>query len=115
MLERLAEGTGGDTEFVSELIQRFVADAPELVVAARAGLEAGDAEVVRRAAHTLKSNAATFGAHGLADRSRELEEAAKQGTLEDGPARVEAMAGELEVVREALPAVWRQMSAKALT
>ena len=115
VLERLAEGTGGDTEFVSELIQRFVADAPELVVAARAGLEAGDAEVVRRAAHTLKSNAATFGAHGLADRSRELEEAAKQGTLEDGPARVEAMAGELEVVREALPAVWRQMSAKALT
>ena len=107
---RLAEGTGGDAEFVSELIQQFVDDTPGLVAAARAGLETGDAEEVRRAAHTLKSNAATFGAQALAERSRELEEVAKHGALEDGHARVEAMARELEIVRKALPAVWREMS-----
>ncbi|TMK59286.1 MAG: GAF domain-containing protein, partial [Actinobacteria bacterium] len=110
VLARLADGTGGDAGFVSDLIEQFVADTPDLVAAARAGLDAGDAEEVRRAAHTLKSNAATFGAHELAGRSRELEDAAKRGMLEDGSARVDAMARELHIVREALPAVWRKMS-----
>jgi CheY-like chemotaxis protein/HPt (histidine-containing phosphotransfer) domain-containing protein len=109
VLARLAEGTGGDVEFVAELIGQFVADAPELVAAARAGLEAGDAAEVRRAAHTLKSNAATFGAHGLAESSRDLEEAAKRGALHDGPAQVEALGRELDMIREALPAVWAEM------
>src|SRR5256885_3741471 len=80
VLARLADGTGGDAGFVSELIEQFVADTPALVAAARTGIDGGDAEGVRRAAHTLKSNAATFGAHELAGRSRELEDAAKPGT-----------------------------------
>jgi HPt (histidine-containing phosphotransfer) domain-containing protein len=113
VLTRLAEGTGGDAGFVSELIEQFVADSPGLIAAARDGLERGDAEDVRRAAHTLKSNAATFGAHGLSELGRALEETAKHDALEDGPSRVEAMARELEIVREALPAVWKDLSEKA--
>jgi GAF domain-containing protein/CheY-like chemotaxis protein/HPt (histidine-containing phosphotransfer) domain-containing protein len=113
VLARLAEGTGGDAGFVLELIEQFIADTPALIEAARAGLETRDADEVRRAAHTLKSNAATFGAHGLAEHSRGLEEAAKRGALDDGPAQVEAMARELEVVCEALPAVWRELTATA--
>jgi HPt (histidine-containing phosphotransfer) domain-containing protein len=110
VLARLADGTGGDAGFVSELIEQFVADTPALVAAARAGIDGGDAEGVRRAAHTLKSNAATFGAHELAGVSRELEDAAKRGVLDDAPARVDTMARELDIVRDALPAVWRRMS-----
>lgn len=49
---------GGDDAFVAELIQQFMTDAPGLVSAGRAALEAGDASEGRRAAHTLKSNAA---------------------------------------------------------
>ncbi len=113
VLARLAESLGGDAAFVSELIEQFVADTPDLVTAARAGLEAGDADEVRRAAHTLKSNAATFGAHELAERSRALEEAAKQRALDDGAALLEAMAGELDVVRGGLPVTWKAMSEKA--
>ena len=78
--------------------------------AARAALEQGDADAVRRAAHTLKSNAATFGARALSEASRDLEMAAKRGQLEAGATLAEAMAAELEIVREALPAVWRGMS-----
>jgi len=113
VLARLVEGAGGDAGFVSELIEQFVADTPGLVAAARSGLEKGDADKVRRAAHTLKSNAATFGAHGLAEHSRSLEQAAKRGALDDAPAMLEAMAHELDVVREALPAAWRGLSARA--
>ena len=60
-------------------------------------------EEVRRAAHTLKSNAATFGAHALAGRSRELEDAAKRGALEGASEQVDAMGSELDLVLEALP------------
>ena len=111
-LTRLVDGTGGDAGFVAELIDQFMAEAPELVAVARAGLEAGDADEVRRAAHTLKSNAATFGAHHLAERSRGLEEAAKHRALEDGSRQLAGIAGELDLVREALPAAWRTMSSR---
>ncbi len=57
---------------------------------------------VRRAAHTLKSNAATFGANELADRSSRLEAAARAGSLDDGPAQLEAIDDELARVHAAL-------------
>ena len=104
VLQRLAESMGGDDAFVAELIDQFVTDSPALVAAARRGLEAGDADEVRRAAHTLKSNAATFGANELADRSSRLEAAAKGGSLDDGPAQLEAIDDELGRVHAALRA-----------
>jgi GAF domain-containing protein/CheY-like chemotaxis protein/HPt (histidine-containing phosphotransfer) domain-containing protein len=102
VLERLAESMGGDDAFVAELIDQFLTDSPALVAAARRGLEAGDADEVRRAAHTLKSNAATFGANELADRCRRLEADAKTRTLDDGLARIDAIHDELERVHAAL-------------
>ena len=104
VLARLAESMGGDDAFVAELIDQFVTDSPALVAAAQKGLEAGDADEVRRAAHTLKSNAATFGANELADRSSRLEAAAKTGDLEDGLDRLEAIDEELGRVHAALRA-----------
>jgi CheY-like chemotaxis protein/HPt (histidine-containing phosphotransfer) domain-containing protein len=102
VLSRLTESMGGDEAFVAELIDQFVADSPQLVAMARRGLGAGDAEEVRRAAHTLKSNAATFGAHRLSDLSRALEDAAKDSVLEAAPERLDAIAAELELVHAAL-------------
>ncbi len=88
------------------MVEQFLNDAPGLVDAARKGLEAREVDEVRRAAHTLKSNAATFGARALSDRSRELEDAAKQGTLDDAETRIDRIADELADVRSALPAAW---------
>jgi len=112
VLARLADGTGGDEGFVSELIEQFVVDAPRLVAAGRSGLEAGDAEEVRRAAHTLKSNAATFGANALAGRSRDLEDTAKRKELEGASEQLDGIARELDLVLEALPAAWQKLSAE---
>ena len=104
VLARLAESMGGDDAFVAELIEQFVTDSPALVEAARRGLEEGDADEVRRAAHTLKSNAATFGANELADRSSRLETDAKAGALDDGLERIQAIDDELGHVHAALRA-----------
>src|SRR5262249_48828578 len=111
VLLRLSEGTGGDHDFVSDLIEQFLVDGAELVDAGRRGPARGARAEVRRAAHTLKSNAATFGAGTLADRSRRLEDAARQGSLEEGPQLLDALAEAFETVRTTLPDVWRGISA----
>ena len=60
-------------EFVSELIDTFLEEAPPMLDALRDSLASGQAETFRRAAHSLKSNAGTFGALALASMARELE------------------------------------------
>ena len=95
---------GGDRAFVSELIDQFLTDAPALVETARAGVASGDAGEVRRALHTLTSNAATFGATDLAVSSRQLEELAKGGSLDGVALRLDGIADQLERVSEALAA-----------
>jgi HPt (histidine-containing phosphotransfer) domain-containing protein len=78
-LESLRE-LGGE-EFLGELIDTFLTEAPTMLATIRSSIEQGDADELRRAAHTLKSNAATFGAEVLAERCRELEDRAKGGEL----------------------------------
>jgi signal transduction histidine kinase/CheY-like chemotaxis protein/HPt (histidine-containing phosphotransfer) domain-containing protein len=90
-LDNLLESTGGDAEFVATLLETFADDAPAALRELRAGLDAADGDVVRRAAHTLKSNAATFGASALAELCAELEAQARDGELADGEARLGAI------------------------
>jgi HPt (histidine-containing phosphotransfer) domain-containing protein len=60
-------------EFVAELVDTFTEEAPAMLAALRSARAAGDAEAFRRAAHSFKSNALTFGAVALAAAARELE------------------------------------------
>lgn len=78
-LERLRDSLGD--EFLAELAGAFLDDAPAQLTTLRGAFGRGDAEEARRAAHTLKSNGATFGAEGFAELCRELEEKAKAGAL----------------------------------
>jgi HPt (histidine-containing phosphotransfer) domain-containing protein len=67
----LREAAGAD--FVGELIDTFAEEAPGMFAALRAARATDDGDGFRRAAHSLKSNANTFGAIGLGARARELE------------------------------------------
>jgi len=109
-LERLVETIGDDRSLLTALIDTFLRDTPRLVEAARRGLEHGQTDEVRRAAHTLKSNAGTFGATSLSELSRQLEALARSGVLEGADqliARIDAEWGRvriaLETVREGPP------------
>lgn len=75
-------------EFINELIDTFLDDAPKLVSEIRSALDAQDADSFRRAAHSLKSNAATFGAARLAELAKELEMLGKENRLEDSGDRL---------------------------
>jgi HPt (histidine-containing phosphotransfer) domain-containing protein len=89
-LESLRE-IGGD-EFLGELIDSFLAEAPSLLAELQTAFETGRAEEARRAAHTLKSNGATFGAAAFSELCRELEEMAKAGRV-DGAAELVGRVG----------------------
>lgn len=105
VLDDLLESFGGDTGFMGEMLEAFFDDAPRQLEAARAGLATGDAEAVRRAAHSLKSNCATFGAPGLSAQCKELEMLAKTGSLADGNERFTRIAAGYEQVHAALEAL----------
>jgi histidine phosphotransfer protein HptB len=79
-------------EFVAELVDTFLEEAPGMLAELRSARAQGHAERFRRAAHSLKSNASVFGAVRVAARARELE---LKG-LDPEPARDEAALAALE-------------------
>ena len=97
-------GLGGD-EFLGEVIDAFLADAPALMATLRSSLDARQTEELRRAAHTLKSNGATLGAEQFADLCRTLEQQAKEGELEGGAGLVERIEQEYQPLENALSAL----------
>jgi len=104
-LERLMETIGGDRSLLTALVDTFLSDAPRLVEAARRGFEHGQTDEIRRAAHTLKSNGATFGATSFSELSRQLEALARSGILEGSDELIARIDAEYERVRIALETV----------
>jgi CheY-like chemotaxis protein len=102
--DSLGEEGRGST---AALIETFLGRVPEQVSAIASALGAGDAEVVQREAHTMKSNAAAFGAGRLEGLCRELESQAKSGSLDGGRDlldRIEAELGRVTVELEEIHA-----------
>jgi HPt (histidine-containing phosphotransfer) domain-containing protein len=82
VLEGLSESVGED--FMGELIDTFLEEAPGMFKEIEQALSESDAEGFRRAAHSLKTNANTFGATELAERAKELEYMARENNLDVG-------------------------------
>jgi len=104
-VERLRATMGA--AFLDELVATFVEDSQELVGTMRGALERIDAASLRRAAHSLKSNAAGFGAMTLSALARDVEALARSGDLDAAAPWVERLAGESERVARALREVER--------
>jgi signal transduction histidine kinase/DNA-binding response OmpR family regulator/HAMP domain-containing protein len=104
--ERLRTAMGAD--FLDELLATFVEDARELVGTMRRALGEKDPDAFRRAAHSLKSNAASVGAMTLSSQARDLEMLAKSGNVDGARARVDRLAVECERVTRALREVERE-------
>ena len=79
------KAAAGD-EFIDELIGTFFEEAPLLLNELRTARAVSASERFKRAAHSLKTNAQTFGAFHLGDVARALElgglPAADDGTLD---------------------------------
>jgi PAS domain S-box-containing protein len=101
---------GGDEgrEAVASLIDAFLDDGAAQMATLRAAVERGDADEAHRAAHTLKSNAATFGARSFSELCRELEALGRQGQLEAARPLLRQAENEWERVRSGLAAARRE-------
>jgi HPt (histidine-containing phosphotransfer) domain-containing protein len=100
-LERLRMLTG-EADALAELIQDQLDESRSLVDRMQAALEAGDAATLERAAHSLKSSAAMFGALALSRLCAELESASRGAIAEGARATLSALLVEHERARVAL-------------
>lgn len=97
--EELKQMSGSD--FINELIDAFLDDAPDMIQNMQTALSTKDVETFRRNAHSLKSNANTFGATELGVLAKELEILAKENNLDIG--------NRLEVLKEAFDKVAEEL------
>jgi len=95
----LKQMSGAD--FINELIDAFLDDAPMMIQNMYTALEKKDVESFRRNAHSLKSNANTFGATELGVLAKEVELMARENNLEVG--------NKLEVLKEAFDKVAEEL------
>jgi len=82
MFNELKQMSGID--FINELIDAFLDDAPNMIQNMHTALDTKDVESFRRNAHSLKSNANTFGATELGALAKELEMMGRENNLEVG-------------------------------
>jgi HPt (histidine-containing phosphotransfer) domain-containing protein len=98
----LLKMTGGDHEFVDELVDTYLADTIDQLAELDVAVVAGDAAALTRPAHSLKSSSLNVGALDLAGLARELEEQGRAGRVEGAPERVAVARRRFEAVRAAL-------------
>jgi HPt (histidine-containing phosphotransfer) domain-containing protein len=97
--EELKGLSGAD--FINELIDAFLEDGPNMIQNMQTALDTKDVDSFRRNAHSLKSNANTFGATELGMLAKELELMGRENNLEVGN-RLEILKGTFEKVAEEL-------------
>lgn len=68
-------------EGFSGLLSVYLQDAQTKMASLQAGLEQGDADLVRSSAHSLKGSSANLGAQPLAELSLAVEQQAREGNL----------------------------------
>ena len=78
----MRESVGGDHDFVKELVAAYLAETPTYLEAIAAAAAANDAGAMVRPAHTLKSSSAAIGAMRLSAVSKQLEFAAREGSID---------------------------------
>jgi len=87
---------GGDPAMLAELFSVFREEAAQRATTARSAAEAGDAEALRQAAHSLRGSSASVGARALADAAGAVEDELRAGRTHD----LEALAVRLEAALE---------------
>lgn len=71
-------------DFINELIDAFLEDGPNMLGNMQVALDMKDVESFRRNAHSMKTNANTFGALELGVLAKELEYMARENNLNVG-------------------------------
>jgi PAS domain S-box-containing protein len=92
----------GNEALVQELVELFVAQAPERLSALQEAIARDDAGATKAAAHALKGGSASLGAVRMSALCAELEQLAAEANLESAAGPLEELEEAFEVTRDAL-------------
>ncbi len=98
MIERL----GGDEELARQLVALFIGECPRMMTEMRESVTSGDADRVRRAAHAFKGSVGNFTDNAPMTTAFELEQAARDASLDTAPALLARLELEVETFLDAL-------------
>lgn len=73
------KNTSNDPLLLQDLVTLFVEECPHMLGDIRKAIDTSDANLIRRASHTLKGSAAIFGAHTVVDAALRLEKMGREG------------------------------------
>jgi len=96
---------GNGDALLERVLQAFLRDTPAHLHTIRQAIAADDAEQLRKAAHSLKSSSANIGASALAQRSKDLEQLARNHTTAGAAPLLADMEHSFQAARQALGAL----------
>lgn len=108
VLLRLTNLAGNNPDFLTELIDLFLEDAPVLLASMDQAQQRDDAGAFRMAAHSLKSNCAALGSQRLAELLGELEFLSKRGALDGSGDLLDLANVEYQRLEESLRMIKRE-------
>ncbi len=94
--------SSGENEFVAQLIDQYLVESSSRMAALKDAVERSDAPALRLVVHSLRGASSMVGAGRLAVLCGELEELARETTLDGIPALMTAIEDEFTRVRDAL-------------
>jgi HPt (histidine-containing phosphotransfer) domain-containing protein len=104
-LRSLLDAVGGEPSILQDLAETFLEDLETQFGELERARGANDAAAARRAAHTLKSTSASFGANALAGLSQRIETAAAGGIM-PGQAEVDELRDRVQSLKsDLLPSI----------
>jgi PAS domain S-box-containing protein len=106
----LLERVEGDQGLLAEMIQLFLADAPQLLGAMRSALQQGDMILLERSAHSMKGAAGNMSAQATVNSALQLEQSAKKGDAESSKANLAALETAVERLLPVLADLCQEVS-----
>ena len=108
------ETTAGDEELLVDVIGAFRQEAPVLVANIRQAVVARDAELLHRAAHTIKNAFYNLGAQTSGDVAFELEKAGKAGDFQRPSELLKVLEAEFRQVSQEIDRYMKEHGESAL-
>ena len=94
--EGAIEAVGGSEDTLRELVKLFFEECPSLMAQMRQATADGDAETLRRAAHTLKGSTRLFTADPAAEAASKVEMMGREAQLEEVADAIDALQTEVD-------------------
>lgn len=101
-LQQALELTGGDSELLERIFQKFWSKYPDILSSLHNALSTGNSSEGQDAAHTLKGNAAYLCATEVRQCAANLEESFKENRLDDAREKLSALETAMEHLKAEL-------------